>query len=145
MRCTLPAVGRKITGGVKLLRGKWHARVVLHREPRDATGRYRQHLAALPGVATEAHALRLAHALQVEYDAGRWSPARPEPTVEQLAAYTVSTWVDRWLSRQDYSEAGRDRARVAAWLPRCRLVLHLRQSSPRLRPLRANRRSGLFS
>lgn len=132
MRCTLPAVGRRITGGVKLIRGRWHARVVLHREPRDATGRYRQHVAPLPLATSKAHALRLALLLQADYTEGRWSPARAEPTTEQLAAFTVAAWVDRWLSRQDYSEAARDRARVEAWLPRCRFgALALSAVTPR--------------
>jgi len=125
-------VGRRITGGIKLIRGKWHARVVLHREPRDASGRYRQHVTPLPAATTEANAEALARLLQHDYDTGHWSPARVEPTTEQLAAYTVSAWVDRWLSQQTYSEVAHDRARVALWLPRCRFgALALSSVTPR--------------
>lgn len=117
------AMGRPITGGAKLLRGRWWARVVLHREPRDDAGRYRQHLAALsqPGEKmSEKVAGELARALQRHYDAGTWAPPREEAA--PAPGMTVAAWVEHWLSTQAYREVDKDRARVAAWLPRTSLA-----------------------
>ena len=43
---------------------------------------------------------------------------RPPPA----ATSTGGEWVDDWLSRQTYTEAVKDRRRVAVWLPRTRLA-----------------------
>ena len=118
-------MGRRITGGVKRLRDRWWARVVLHREPKDAGGRYRQRLEAIsrPGEEmSEADALNRARRLQERYDAGTWHPPTAKPEAAVSGQVSVAVWVDTWLSRQEYREAAKDRARVAAWLPRTALA-----------------------
>lgn len=131
-------MGRPLTGRAAYRRGRWVARVVLHREPRTPGGDYRvaqvdvigrdgKVLAAM-SAGEKAYARRFAERLQGRYDDGTWEPAQapsapeeaPSPTAP--AAGTVAAWVDGWCERQSYSEASRDRARIAVYLPRTGLA-----------------------
>lgn len=120
MRATM---GRQRTGQVAYVRGRWVARVLLHREPRGPNGRPRY--AEVPALRdgaeivsesqeAKAHARRYAARLQLRYDEGTWSPPDREPPATQ--ATTVGAWVLAWLKGQKYPEAERDRERVEEWL-----------------------------
>lgn len=123
---------RKPTGQAIFRAGRWVARVILHRLPRGASGKHptAQRDVVRDGKpvtgrtkADRAHARRAAERLQGRYDDGSWEPeAAPPPAPEApTAGPTVSAWVDSWCAGQSYSEAPRDRAKVAAYLPRTRL------------------------
>ena len=115
-------MGRRRTGSVTRRGGSWYARVTLHREPRAADGRAPRHEEKVTRVdgrpVTEAFAKAHAARVQALYDQGTWAPPGRLPS---SGAVTVGAWVDAWLRRQRYTEAVKDRARVAAWLPRTTL------------------------
>jgi integrase len=139
---------RKPTGQAVHRRGRWVARVLLHRLPRSASGKLPtvqvdvvRDGAPLTGrtKADRAHAVRFAERLQGRYDDGSWTPdaaraaAPPAAPEAPAAAVTVGAWVARWCAAQDYSEATRDGARVAAYLPRTALhILPLSEVTPRV-------------
>lgn len=125
-------MGRQRTGQVAYVRGRWVARVLLHRDPRAPNGRPRYaEVAALRdgaeinGETPEAkvHALRYAARLQDRYDENTWTlPGREAPVSR---ATQVGPWVKDWLSRQRYPEAPRDLERVALWLDKTPLFRDL--------------------
>ncbi len=130
-------MARPRTGQCTYRRGRWIARVLLHREPRTASGEYRVAQVDVTrggqpvtgkGPADKSYARRYAQGLQGRYDEGLWSPARDVSDAASStspastgSAMTVGAWVKRWLGEQTYSEAERDLARVEAYLPRCAL------------------------
>jgi len=127
-------MARPRTGQATFRRGRWVARVLLHREPRTASGEYRTAQVDVtregaplaskdPGAKSYAH--RFAQRLQGRYDDGTWAPSSapaandaPPPS----APATVGAWVVQWLGTQTYSEAKRDAARVAVYLPATELA-----------------------
>lgn len=115
-------MARPPIGTALLRRGRWVARVTLHREPAvgGRSPRHEQTVERTDGrPVTEAFARAYARRLQARYDAGAWSPTGGATAVERE---TVGQWVDAWLAEQRYPEAPKDRARVRAWLPRTRLA-----------------------
>lgn len=117
------AMGRTRSGQVAYVRGRWVARVLLHREPPGPNGRPRY--AEVPtlrdGEALESesqdartHAKRYAARLQLRYDEGSWAP--PDRELPATKATTVGVWVLRWLKQQRYPEAPRDLERADEWL-----------------------------
>jgi len=125
-------VPRVRTGSAYQRSGRWIARITLHREPPAPSGRPAQHEIAVTrerGAITRAYARAFAARAQAQYDAGLWQPPRSTRPTERE---TVEAWVSRWLARQSYPSAAQDRARVALWLPRCRLAsLPLASVTPR--------------
>lgn len=115
------------------MRGRWVARVCLHREPvaPGADPRYHQ-LAVVDTEGAEltsktaevrARARKFSARLQHLYNEGAWEPPtveRPAPpsTAAATAETTVGVWVVRWLGEQRYTEAGRDLERVTQWIDR---------------------------
>ena len=115
-------MGRRRTGSVNVRYGRLRIRITLWREPKDARGEHPRHEFDAPAQpngkpATRASAKATAQVLQHDYDEGRWTPAGRAPVVP-APAQTVLAWVTAWLAKQSYSEAERDRRRVALWLPR---------------------------
>jgi integrase len=138
-------MARPRTGQATYRRGRWVARILLHREPRTESGEYRTAQVEVtregapvtskePGAKSHAH--RYAQRLQGLYDDGRWEPVRaanspgaPDGSNSSKASksspeapVTVGAWVVQWLATQSYSEAKRDAARVAVYLPPCELA-----------------------
>lgn len=120
MRATM---GRQRSGQAAYVRGRWVARVLLHREPPGPNGRARyaeapalRDGAEITGESQEARAAakRYAARLQLRYDEGTWVP--PERELPATGATTVGGWVVRWLEGQKYPEAERDKERVEGWL-----------------------------
>lgn len=111
-------MGRPRTGSTYQRRGRWVARITLHREPPSASGRPTQHeeevLHPQGKPVTQAFARAYARALQQRYDEGRWQPAGREGCV--APSDTVASWVDRWCAAQTYTEATKDRRRAAVYL-----------------------------
>lgn len=133
-------MARPRTGQATYRRGRWVARILLHREPRTASGEYRTAQVTVtregapvagksPGDRSYAH--RFAERLQGRYDDGSWTPensaansstpSKSSPPPAPSPASTVAAWVAVWLSGQSYSEAKRDAARLAVYLPACTL------------------------
>ncbi len=127
-------MGRQRTGSIVQRGGEWYARVTLHREPHPEGSRAPRAEIKVTrddgGKITEAFARLVAHKAQLRYDEGSWMPsARGTPPRPEI---TVLEHVDAWLERQAYTEAVKDRARVAAWLPRTALAsLPLASVTPR--------------
>lgn len=126
-------MARPRTGQVAYVRGRWVARVTLHKEPRETGKRARafeleaEHEGApITSESAEARgrAQRFAALKQMLYDVGEWSPTRAQRAAPASAPAapsresTVGQWVTRWLGGQDYREAGRDLERVTQWLDR---------------------------
>lgn len=128
-----PPMGRPRTGSITRRGGDLYARITLHRDrtPPARSPCHEEKVIHPSGKpATEAFARAYAARLQALYDAGTWAPKGRLPS-SPLA--TVGEWVDAWLSRQSYTEAVKDRARVAAWLPRTALArVALADVTPRL-------------
>ena len=118
-------MGRRMVGQVAYVRGRWVARVSLHRDAKREDGRARTSTVVVlrpdrteltsQSKVTHGEARRYAARLQARYDEGTWSPAGAEPDVP-TNALTVESWVSTWLGRQTYSEVGKDRARTKRWL-----------------------------
>lgn len=127
-------MGRPRTGQAVRRGSAWHARITLHRErkPPKRAPCYEEHVTNPTGrTVTEAFARAWAARLQAQYDAGTWHP--PGRNAAPSPATTVGEWVDAWLSRQSYTEAVKDRARVKAWLPRTALsALPLTKVTPQV-------------
>lgn len=111
-------MGRPRTGSVYQRRGRWVARITLHREPPTASGKAAQHeeeVSHPQGKAvTEAYARAYARALQQRYDDGRFQPRGRTPA--PAGTDDVASWVDRWCAGQSYVEAAKDRRRAAVYL-----------------------------
>lgn len=119
------------------MRGRWVARVQLHREPPGPNGRprYREvevlHKgASLTSTSREAEGLarRFADRMQLRYDEGTWPPPEelppraPEPAAPSSPSTSpVMAWVTAWVSTQTYVTAAQEKRRVKAWLPRTKL------------------------
>lgn len=125
-------MARAAQGSAVLRAGVWYARITLTREPKKGGRhpRFEEVVKHHKGLAvTEAYAKRHARKQQAEYDAGMWAP---KSATAPAKGVTVGQWVDNWLSRQTYTEAVKDRKRVAAWLPRTKLhALPLGSVTPR--------------
>lgn len=127
-------MGRPRRGQALQRSGAWYARITLHRErvPPKRAPCHEERVARPDGkTVTEAFARAYAAKLQLRYDAGTW---QPPPRVEApTKRTTVGDWVERWLSKQSYTEAEKDTQRLAAWLPRTKLhALPLADVTPRV-------------
>jgi len=113
-----------MVGQVAYVRGRWVARVNLHRDARREDGRARTSSVVVlrpdrteitsESKVAQAEARRYAERLQARYDEGTWSPAGQAPDVP-TNALSVSTWAKTWLGRQTYAEVTKDRARTERW------------------------------
>lgn len=124
-------MARTAKGSAHQRDGQWYARITLTREPKRGgrSPRVEELVTHPKGKAiTAAYAKAYAETRQAAYNAGTWTPAHAAPS----GGVTVGAWVDAWLSRQTYTEAVKDRKRVAAWLPRTKLAaLPLASVTPR--------------
>jgi integrase len=115
-------MGRPRTG-LAVQRGDgWCARITLHRErvpPKRAPSHEVRVTNPNGRPVTEAFAKAFAAKLQARYDAGTWHP--PGKAAPAAPKTTVGQWVDAWVAKQTYTEAAKERGRVAAWLPRTKL------------------------
>ena len=127
-------MGRPRTGQALTRDGAWYARITLHRErmPPKRAPCHEERVTRPDGKAvTEAFARSYAAKLQLRYDAGTWQPPKRAPAPTERT--TVGEWVGRWLDRQSYTEAAKDRQRLDAWLPRTRLhAMPLADVTPRV-------------
>lgn len=111
-------MGRPRTGSAYQRRGRWVARITLHRDLPTASGKAAQHeeevLNPQGKPVTAAFARAYARALQQRYDEGRWQPPGRASTL--TGSDDVASWVDRWCAAQSYVEATKDRRRAALYL-----------------------------
>ena len=115
-------MARTATGSALLRDGQWYARITLSREPKRGgrSPRVEELVERTDSKAiTPAYARTYARLRQAAYNAGTWAPRGASAPAKGT---TVGEWVDDWLSKQAYTEAVKDRKRVAAWLPRTKLA-----------------------
>ena len=120
-------MGRRRTGSALQRRGKWIARITLHRDASLPSGEPRRIEIAITRsdgkTITPAYARDFARRAQSLYDETGVAPGCSEKSIDTPPkGIAVVEWVERWLKKQTYSEAVKDLARVRAWLPRTALA-----------------------